>query len=84
MTEHNVLIVGYLHDQPHLKGTTLWLSYERGMKGIYQHCGKQHLHRYAAEFDFRYNHRAAHGVDDLARADLALRRVIGTRLTYAQ
>ena len=30
MTEHNVLIVGYLHDQPHLKGTTLWLSYERG------------------------------------------------------
>ena len=43
-----------------------------------------HLYRYAAEFDFRYNHRAAHGVDDLARADLALRRVIGTRLTYAQ
>ena len=58
--------------------------FKRGMKGIYQHCGKQHLHRYAAEFDFRYNHRAAHGVDDLARADLALRRVIGTRLTYAQ
>jgi hypothetical protein len=31
--------------------------FKRGMKGVYQHCGKQHLHRYAAEFDFRYNHR---------------------------
>jgi len=28
--------------------------FKRGMKGIYQHCGKQHLHRYLAEFDFRY------------------------------
>ena len=25
--------------------------FKRGMKGVYQHCGKQHLHRYAAEFD---------------------------------
>jgi len=29
--------------------------FKRGMKGIYQHCSKQHLHRYAAEFEFRYN-----------------------------
>ena len=34
------------------------------MKGVYQHCGKQHLHRYLAEFDFRYTHRAANDVDD--------------------
>ena len=58
--------------------------FKRGMKGVYQHCGKQHLHRYAAEFDFRYNHRAAHSIDDLSRADLALRGVVGKRLTYAQ
>ena len=37
--------------------------FKRGMKGIYQHCGKQHLHRYVAEFEFRYNHRIAQGLD---------------------
>jgi transposase-like protein len=31
--------------------------FKRGMRGIYQHCGRQHLHRYLAEFDFRYNSR---------------------------
>ena len=44
----------------------------RGMKGVYQHCGKEHLHRYAAEFSFRYNNRMANGVGYLARADVAL------------
>jgi transposase-like protein len=31
--------------------------FKRGMRGIYQHCGEAHLHRYLAEFDFRYNDR---------------------------
>ena len=35
--------------------------FKRGMKGAYQHCGKQHLHRYLAEFDFRYSNRAKLG-----------------------
>lgn len=56
--------------------------FKRGMKGVYQHCGKQHLHRYAAEFDFRYNNRLANGVDDLERADIALKSTAGKRLTY--
>jgi transposase-like protein len=56
--------------------------FKRGMKGVYQHCGKQHLHRYLAEFDFRYNHRAALGVRDSERAEKALRGVKGKRLTY--
>ena len=56
--------------------------FKRGMKGVYQHCGKQHLHRYAAEFDFRYNTRAANGVDDIERGQIALRSVVGKRLTY--
>jgi transposase-like protein len=56
--------------------------FKRGMKGVYQHCGKQHLHRYAAEFDFRYSNRVANGVDDLERAERALAGVIGKRLTY--
>ena len=30
MTEHNVIIVGHLYDNPYLKGMVLWLSYERG------------------------------------------------------
>lgn len=57
--------------------------FKRGMKGIYQHCQRQHLHRYAAEFEFRYNHRIANGTDDLARARRALQSIAGRRLTYA-
>ncbi len=56
--------------------------FKRGMKGIYQHCAEKHLHRYLAEFDFRYNARMALGVDDLARADRALTGIVGKRLTY--
>ena len=43
--------------------------FKRGMKGVYQHCSEKHLHRYLAEFDFRYNNRAAFGVNDLMRAE---------------
>jgi transposase-like protein len=56
--------------------------FKRGMKGIYQHCGSQHLHRYLAEFDFRYTNRAAIGVDDDERAEFALVGAMGKRLTY--
>lgn len=56
--------------------------FKRGMKGIYQHCGEQHLHRYLAEFDFRYSNRSALGIDDAARARKALRGIGGKRLTY--
>ena len=56
--------------------------FKRGMKGIYQHCRERHLHRYLAEFDFRYNARIALGVDDQARADKAIKGIVGKRLTY--
>jgi hypothetical protein len=55
---------------------------KRGINGIYHHCEKQHLHRYLAEFDFRYNNRIMQGVDDTARAEKALRGIVGKRLTY--
>jgi hypothetical protein len=58
--------------------------FKRGMKGVYQHCGEKHLHRYLAEFDFRYSNRVRLGVNDTARADLALRGAVGKRLTYRQ
>jgi transposase-like protein len=56
--------------------------FKRGMKGVYQHCSEQHLHRYLAEFDFRYSERAANGVDDTRRAEKALLGVKGKRLSY--
>lgn len=56
--------------------------FKRGMKGVYQHCGKQHLHRYLAEFDFRYSNRAAKDIDDTTRAQAILRGAEGKRLTY--
>lgn len=56
--------------------------FKRGMKGTYQHCGHNHLNRYLAEFDFRYNNRAALEIDDNERADKLLTAVVGKRLTY--
>jgi len=56
--------------------------FKRGFKGIYQHCAEKHLHRYLAEFDFRYNNRIRLGVDDLARTSNAVKGFVGKRLTY--
>jgi hypothetical protein len=53
------------------------------LDGVYQHCGEQHLHRYLAEFEFRYNFRIANGVDDRQRSREALAGITGKRLTYA-
>jgi hypothetical protein len=52
------------------------------MKGVYQHCAKKHMHRYLAEFDFRYSNRVAKGIDDSDRAKKLLDGVVGKRLTY--
>ena len=58
--------------------------FKRGMRGIYQHCSERHLHRYLAEFDFRYTNRQAVGFNDVARADQLLMGVVGKRLTYGR
>jgi transposase-like protein len=58
--------------------------FKRGMRGVYQHCDEKHLHRYLAEYDFRFNHRAALGVNDTERTDAAVTGAIGRRLTYHQ
>jgi transposase-like protein len=57
--------------------------FKRGMKGIYQHCAEKHLHRYLAEYEFRYSNREATGCNDEDRSTQALRGVVGKRLTYA-
>jgi hypothetical protein len=56
--------------------------FKRGMRGIYQHCAEKHLHRYLAEFDFRYNNRTALGITDQMRAARAIRGAAGKRLRY--
>lgn len=56
--------------------------FKRGMIGVYQHCGEAHLHRYLAEFDFRYNRRTALGIEDAERAADLLRGARDKRLTY--
>lgn len=56
--------------------------FKRGMKGIYQQCGEQHLQRYLTEFDFRYSNRARLGVDDIERTARIVRGIVGKRLTY--
>ena len=53
--------------------------FKRGMKGVYQHCKSNHLHRYLSEFDFRYNNK---DVSDVERADNILKGFVGKRLTY--
>jgi len=58
--------------------------FKRGMRGVYQHCKEKHLHRYLAEFDFRYNHRIKLGYNDGDRAALAVKHAAGKRLTYRQ
>ena len=58
--------------------------FKRGMRGVYQHCSEKHLHRYLAEFDFRYNHRTALGYADEARARSASASPLGglTKLDF--
>jgi transposase-like protein len=61
---------------------TYFSVFKRGMRGTYQHCGEKHLHRYLAEFDFRYNHRSGLGFTDGERTALAIKGAEGKRLTY--
>jgi hypothetical protein len=56
--------------------------FKRGMKGIYQHCSEKHLHRYLAEFDFRYSNRVRLGINDVMRTEIAIKGIVGKRLTY--
>jgi len=53
---------------------------KRGITGVYHHVSPQHLKRYLAEFDFRYNSRSVLGIADDARADRLVRGIMGKRL----
>jgi len=50
----------YVRGDAHINTIEAGFSlFKRGMTGGYQHCESQHLHRYLADFDFRYNNRSA-------------------------
>ena len=55
---------------------------KRGLYGTYHHVSEAHLQRYINEFDFRFTHRTAQGVNDMQRAVQALSQIRGKRLTY--
>jgi transposase-like protein len=55
---------------------------KRGINGVYHHVSQQHLKRYLAEFDFRYNERMKLGVSDTERTAKAIKGIVGKRLTY--
>lgn len=73
----------YVRGDVHTNSAEGYFSiFKRGMRGIYQHCAEKHLHRYLAEYDFRYNHRVKLGYNDGDRAALAVKNAAGKRLTY--
>ena len=55
---------------------------KRGIHGVYHHVSQQHLKRYLAEHDFRYNEREKPGVGDAARIAKSVQGIVGKRLTY--
>jgi transposase-like protein len=62
---------------------------KRGLVGTFHHVSAEHLHRYCAEFDFRWNHRIKLDPDgivlkisDVERATSMLQGIEGKRLTY--
>lgn len=56
--------------------------FKRGVVGVYQHVDTKHFDRYLAEFDFRQNTRVKLGINDAQRAEIALKGIVGKRLTY--
>ncbi len=56
--------------------------FKRGITGTYHHVSQQHLKRYLAEFDFRYNERQALKVSDAKRMEKSIPGIVGKRLTY--
>ncbi len=55
---------------------------KRGIVGTYHSVSEAHLHRYLAEFDFRYNNRSKLGCEDAERMNRAIGGVTGKRLRY--
>jgi transposase-like protein len=72
----------YVRDKIHINTIENYFSIlKRGLRGVYQHVGANHLRRYIAEFDFRYNHRK---MTDQERTAIALKGIEGKRVLYTR
>lgn len=81
MVDHGAL--EYVRGDVHSNTVENYFSIlKRGIIGVYHHVSEAHLHRYLAEFDFRYSNRQGLGIDDMSRAEITLKGVKGKRLTY--
>src|SRR4051794_17443976 len=79
----NHSIKEYVRGDAHTNTVEGYFSiFKRGIYGIYHHVSEEHLKRYLAEFDFRYNERIALGVSDQERTEKAIKGAVGRRLTY--
>ena len=75
----------YVRDDVHTNTAEGYFSiFKRGMRGVYRHGAEKHLHRYLAEFDFRYNYSASLGYNETDGTIAAVRGGEGKRLTYHQ
>lgn len=74
-------LAGYMHTNT---AENFFSILKRGITGVYHSVSEAHLHRYLAEFDFRYNHRSGLGIEDTERARNAVAGTAGKRLTYRQ
>jgi transposase-like protein len=83
--EFNIGETDFFAEKVHTNSAEGFFSiFKRGMRGIYQHCKEKHLHRYLAEYEFRYNHRVRLGIGDIDRTLAAIRGAEGKRLLYRQ
>ena len=83
--QHEVIdhAVAYVDGEIHTNGLeNFWSLLKRGLKGTYVSVEPFHLFRYLDEQAFRYNNRK--GFEDKDRFDLAVRQIVGKRLTFDQ
>ena len=74
--------VEYVRGEVHTNGLeNFWSLLKRGLKGTYISVEPFHLFRYLDEQGFRYNNRK---MTDADRLDIAVRHIVGKRLTYEQ
>lgn len=75
--------VQYVDGQIHTNSLeSYWSLLKRGISGTYISVEPFHLFRYLDEQTFRYNHRK--GLNDGDRLDIAVRHIVGKRLTFDQ